>query len=352
MKSLAVEFNEIQEKYQSAIEKLNNELSCGYFHTFLNLRQEYSKYIRDLEDLFHEYDYIVPYKIYEEFYKVSDQKYKLLLYYSRYVRGSGNLPGAFLREAISDFKLWSIHTLLVLEQKNAYIENGATDKLLSVEAYDAILETQNHYKDLRGYALNEKKVSEEYVSAAREILLFLGEVVLDKAYEYYKTAIALLKASSANSTHHSADYYTYYISMYNLLNSYKEDIEQYGVRCDFDIDEEICECLYENYRQAQGVSRNKMIVRVKNLIKLKCYAEAGRIAKEIIDICEERVANIRVKGVKLSLKNAYELFLKVPEIAEGDKNRIEEKLNHLVANMDYDDFYSQDGDKEYPLRPY
>ena len=352
MKSLEVKFNEIQEKYQSAIQELNNELSCGYFHTFLNLRQKYSKYICDLEDLFHEYDYIVPYKIYEEFYKVSVQKYNLLFDYSKYVRGSGNLSGAFLKEAIGDLKLRGIHTLLVLEQKNAYIESGDTIKLLSVEAYDAILETQNNYKDLRGYALNRIKVSEEYVFAAREILSFFGTGVSDKAYEYYKTAVTLLKESSANNAHHAADYYTYYITMYNLLNSYKEDIDQFGLKCDFDIDQEIYDCLHKNYRQAQELSRNEMIFHVKNLIKLKRYAEAGRIAKEIIDICEERVANIQVKGVKLSLKNAYELFLKVPEIAESDKNMIEEKLNNLAANMDYDDFYAQDGGKEYPLKPY
>ena len=68
-----------------------------------------------------------------------------------------------------------------------------------------------------------------------------------------------------------------------MLVSYKNSIEKYNVKCDFDIDKKIFECNLENYRQAQAHTRDKMIVQVNNLIKAKKHAQARKIAKEIID---------------------------------------------------------------------
>jgi hypothetical protein len=352
MNDLKTKFKKIQNKYQSKIKALNEELKEGYFHTFLNLRQQYGKYINELNDLFDEYEYIVPYEIYKTFFEVSLLKYKLLIHYAKYVEGSGNLPGCFLKEANRDLKLWSITTLLFVEQKNEYTKENATIQLLSIKAYDAILENQKLCKNLKGYALSGIKVSEEYATAASEILSFLGASVADKAYEYYNIAIKLLKETAAEASHNSITYYTYYITMFKLLSSYKDDINEYGIKCDFDIDQEIYECLYKNYRQAQVCSRDKMIIQVNNLVKQKRYDEAMQIAKEIIDICEERAINIQVKGVKLSLKNAYELYLSIPGIGVDKQSDIRDKLNNLIASTTRDEYYCMDGEKENPLREY
>lgn len=253
MANLLQEFEEIKATYQSKIESLENELNDGYFHTFLNLRNEYHKYISELNDLFEKYDHIVPYELYQFFHQVSCSQYNLLFDYAEYVEGSGNLPGAFLKEGIADLSLWSIYTLLQVEKTNNYKKQDPTAKLLSLEAYDAILETQRNYTHKRGYAFREEKVSEAYASAAHRILSMLGTEAADKAYAYYKAAKALLEASSASVAHNSMVYYTYYISLYNLLRSYKLDIEEYGIACDFDIDQEISQCVYQNYQQAQNL---------------------------------------------------------------------------------------------------
>lgn len=353
MENLQIKFKEIQDKYDVKILSLKEELNNhGYFHTLLNLRKQYSLYINELNRLFEEYDYILSYILYQEFYKVCVKKYNLFFSYSKYVKGSGNLPGAFLEEAIHDLEVYCIHTLLLLERNNTYEMEDSTIQLLSIQAYDAILETKRQYSCILGYAIDEIEVSKDYQYAAHNLLSFLGDKVADKAYEYYNSAIDLLKESSASATHNSFVYYTYYITMYNLLDSYKYDIDKYNLKCDFDIDKEIYECMYKNYRQAQACSRDKMITQVNNLIASKSFEEARKISKEIIDICEERVANIQVKGVKLSLKNAYELFLSIPETTLEEQNTIKEKLNNLVATMTHDDFYCKDGAKEYPMQPY
>lgn len=241
-------FEKIKENHQGKIKSLDEELTeHGYFHTFLNLRKEYSDFICDLKDLFDEYNYCVPYELYDFFYQVSILKYGLLFTYAEYVEGSGNLPGAFLKEAITDIELWSIDTLLMLEKTNNY-KNG---QLLSIEIYDAILEAQKDFLNCIGYALNEKNVSQSYAFAAHNILLFLGKETTDKAYEYYKTAFELLESSRTSSEYNSQIYYTYYTTLYIFLYQYKSDIEEYGVACDFDIDQKIYDCLHDNYRQAQ-----------------------------------------------------------------------------------------------------
>ena len=352
MKSLQNKFKEIQEKYQIQIKSLNEELKNGYFHTLLNLRQVYSKYLHELDNLFEENEYIVDYDMYNEFYKVSVHKYNLFFKYADYVKGCGNLPGAFLGQAFSDFTLMSMDTLLLLEKNNDYLNVDTNYQLLSLQAYDAILETQKQYKDIMGYGYDEIEISKNYEFAAKKVLLFLGNSVADKAYEYYKAAITVLKESSASGVHNSHVYYTYYITLYTLLNSYKNDIEEYGLKCDFDIDQEIYECMYNNYRLAQICSRDKMFLQVENLIRLKSYTDAKQVAKELIDICEERDINVQEKGVKLSLKNAYELFLNIPELTIDEQNTITEKLNNLVAQMTREDFYCKDGEREYPINPF
>lgn len=253
MSNLLKEFEEIKATHQNKIQSLETELNDGYFHTFLNLRKEYKEYIFELNDLFDKYDHIVPYELYEFFYRVSCGQYNLLFDYAEYVEGSGNLPGAFLKEAIADLEIWSIHTLLQLEKKNNYTKKDPSAQLLSLEAYDAILETQSNRTHTRGYAFREEKVSEAYASAARTILSNLGTDAAEKACAYYKTAKALLEASSASITHNSPVYYTYYISLYNLLRSYKQDIEKYGIACDFNIEQEISECVHKNYQQAHNL---------------------------------------------------------------------------------------------------
>ena len=110
--------------------------------------------------------------------------------------------------------------------------------------------------------------------------------------------------------------------------------------------------MYKNYRKAQSTSRDKMIVQVDNLIKSKHYIEARKIAGEIIDICEERAKNIQVRGVKLALKNAYELMLKIPELSLDEQANIKGKLYDLMTDMTHDDLFCKDGDQEFPLRPY
>ena len=351
MNNLMVEFEELKTKHQTDIELLKDKMQDGYLPDMIKLRKAYSKYISELNNIFDKYDYIVPYELYKFFYQLSAKRYNLLFGCSERIR-SGNLAGAFFKEAIGDLELWSISTLLLIEQKNNYINEYPTVEVFSIQAYDAILETLNNYKNRMGYAITEKEVSKDYARAAHEILSHLGSAVADKAYEYYKTAIALLEESSGNASYNSLTYYTYYIALYELLLSYKSDIEDYGVACDFDIDERICECMYNNYRQAQSCSRDKMIVQVNNLIKQKSYAQALKTAKEIVDICEERVKNIQVRGVKLSLKNAYELMLGIPELPAEDEKFAKEKLKDLVSGMTHEDFYCKDGEKEYPLRPY
>ena len=86
--------------------------------------------------------------------------------------------------------------------------------------------------------------------------------------------------------------------------------------------------------------------------KHKCYAEACQMAKEIVDICEERIKNVQVLGVKLSLKNAYELLLSIPELTTEDEKVTNEKLYTLLLEMTHEDFYCKDGEREYPRRPY
>lgn len=351
MKNITVEFEKIKEEHQTNIETLDNELEDGYLPDMLKLRKAYSKYIFDLNNLFDKYDYIAPYELYKAFYQVSVQRYNLLFGYSECIN-SGNLAGAFFKEAVSDFELWSVNTLLQLESNNNYKDKDPSIEFFSIQAYDIILETKNNYKNSRGYAIDEQTVSEAYAHAAHIILSHLGSAVADKAFEYYKKALALLKESSADSSYHSWTYYTYYIALYDFLLSYKSDIEEYGVACDFDIDQEMYECMYNNYRQAQTCSRDKMITQVNNLIKHKCYAEACQMAKEIVDICEERIKNVQVLGVKLSLKNAYELLLSIPELTTEDEKVTNEKLNNLLLEMTHEDFYCKDGEREYPRRPY
>ena len=94
-----------------------------------------------------------------------------------------------------------------------------------------------------------------------------------------------------------------------------------------------------------------MIIQLKKLINNKKYSEAKKITKEIIDICEERAKYIKIKGVKLSLKNAYELFLSIPNLTEKESEELNKKLKGLISKMGHDEFFVMDGDKEYPRRP-
>ncbi len=52
------------------------------------------------------------------------------------------------------------------------------------------------------------------------------------------------------------------------------------------------------------------------------------------------------------MKNAYELYLSIPNLNKKDRVTIEMKLNQLVKTMKHDDFYCMDSGNEYPLRPY
>ena len=258
-----------------------------------------------------------------------------------------------MKEAISDLELWSIPTLSWMEKANDYPECSSKE-YLSAKLYDAILKTESDCLPLMGYALDFIKVSDDYVCAARQILEFLGskDKYKRKAYQYYKAALTILKDHSASASFDSNIYYTYYIALNKVLVSYKNSIEKYNVKCDFDIDKKIFECNLENYRQAQAHTRDKMIVQVNNLIKAKKHAQARKIAKEIIDICEEREKNIKVKGVKLSLKNAYELLLSIPELSSKDADDTSRKLKKLTSKMSHDDFYCMDGGREYPRHPF
>ena len=351
MKDLQLEFEEIKERHESKIKALKESFKDGYIPDLLNLRKEYNLYVSDLYNLFDDYNYVAPYELYKFFYQVSAKRYNLLFSCSERIH-SGNLAGAFLKEAVGDLELTGIHTLLCLERENNYIDKDPSHTLLSIESYDAILETQSQFKNSMGYAIDEEKLSNAYADAASKILSFLGSKVVDKAQEYYKTAIDLLKSSRASIKYHSGGYYTYYVALYKLLVSYRSAIEEYGVACDFDIDREIYECTHENYRQAQSLARDNMTVQVNNLIKNGQHDEAYRIAKEIICICEERCENIRSGGIKLSLKNAYELTLSIPELSEEDRKAINEKLQNLLSTMTHGDFYCKDGDREYPVIPF
>lgn len=352
MENLKYEFEKICEEYEGTIQPLVDELSNDYYmQTLLNLRSTYACCVRDLDRLFKKNDYITPYEMYQFFYRLSCKSYDLMFSYAEYTEGSGNLPRAFLKEAIGDLS-WCINTLLELERKNAYKTNNSTTQYLSIELYDAILETQKEHLKKAGYAFDELEVGNAYATAAHKILSRLGSEAADKAYEYYTIAVELIKKSSASALHHSGTYYTYYVTLYHLLVSYKDDIDEYGAKCEFDIDQEIYKCIYQNYRQAQAYSRDRMIVQVRNLIQSEKNTEALRIAKEMIAICEERVENLQVRGVKLSLKNAYELTLKIPALPKDEQSEIMKKLNGLLSGMTHEDYYRKDGEEEYPLLPF
>ena len=335
---LFLRFEIIKNKYQSKTQSLHEELSQDCMHTFLDLQYEYKQCVFELDELFEKYDYIIPYEMYQFLYDISFYRYNHLFAYSEYVNGykCEDLAEAILKEAISYLELLCTD-LLELEQKNDYKEKKLTNQLLSIQAYDEILKVQDTW--------------EEYVSAAQNILSYLGPTVADKAYDYYKKAYKLLESSSASYEYNSMEYYTYYITLYDFLLKYKSSIDNYGVTCDFDIDQKIYECMHNNYRQAQSCSRDKMIVQVNNLINKKHYLEAISLAKEIVDICEERVKNIDMPGIKLSLKNAYDLLLSIPTLPEDGRKVIEDKLREFCSTMTHEDFYCKDNDKEYTLRP-
>ena len=121
MNNLMVEFEELKTKHQTDIEILKDKMQDGYLPDMLKLRKAYSKYISELNNIFDKYDYIVPYELYKFFYQLSAKRYNLLFGCSERIK-SGNLAGAFLKEAIGDLERGSISTLLLIEQTSNYAD--------------------------------------------------------------------------------------------------------------------------------------------------------------------------------------------------------------------------------------
>ena len=249
------EVEAIQDKYEGRVRELDVRYAeHGCLQDLLDWRRTYTDYIYELTNLFRERDYIVPYEVYEFFAKVSRGKWRVFLSYINDIHNSGKIAGAFLKEAFKDAEYWSIPPLLLIERNNNYEQDQPATLPFSDQAYDAILETLVKYKNAFDYGLNDKDVSQAYADAALWILLWGGAAKADKAYEYYTTALSFLSSTTADFLYHYGEgYSTYSITRYDLLYRYRSDIKEYGVKCDFDIDKEIHDCLSENYQEAQRV---------------------------------------------------------------------------------------------------